>query len=147
MGWVFSSILHILGKLFTCVYVLQRSSNQLTPPPPPPINTHIPISPHSLICIIYTDDLESNCKTVANRRSRTRSPPPPPPPVDCITRLYYDFSQHEMFTICIIFATLQKLRVCSNPRTASPPPPPHPSFEIPGSATGGGGGVGGRCYL
>ena len=32
---------------------------------------------------------------------------------DSLTRIYFDFSQHAMFTICILFTTLlQKLRVC-----------------------------------
>ena len=32
---------------------------------------------------------------------------------DCITRKHFDFSQHAMFTICILFTSLlQKLRVC-----------------------------------
>ena len=42
---------------------------------------------------------------------------------DCITRIYFDFSQHTMFTICILFTTLiTKHRVCvkghkKNPQT------------------------------
>ena len=31
---------------------------------------------------------------------------------DCITNIHFDFSQHAMFTICILFTTLlQRLRV------------------------------------
>ena len=64
---------------------------------------------------------------------------------DCTTRTYFDFSQHTMFTISILFTTLTTktygkcegaskqtpdVRIFYRARIAPP------GFEIPGSATG-----------
>ena len=58
---------------------------------------------------------------------------------DSITHIYFNSSQHAMFTSCISFTTL--LKICEWASKQSPDPRilPHrdhaPGFEIPGSAT------------